>query len=206
MKFKSAVLAVMAIVVALGSGCVSSGTYQAKEQESLQLSKSLEESKGTISEMTDKNAKLSTESEALAGKLKKLDGEFSALKEESGKLKDENSKLKDESSKLKEENARLAEAAKPENLLKSLADSLATLQNENSKLKLSLENVEKTVKKNSEPLRITPEIAKPEIAQPAAVEDKKVGEKPVSISKDEPLMPAPAASEQKAPVTTPKPE
>lgn len=187
MKFRFAALAVMIAVVSLGSGCVSTGTYQAKEQESLQLSKSLEESKTVNSEIIDKNAKLTAETEALRDKLKKLDSEFAILKEESTRLKDENAKL--------------VEAVKPENLLKALAGSLATLQNENSKLKLALENAEKMVKSSPEPLKITPDIAKP-----AQVEEKKVEEKAAPGSKEEPLKSEPADAEQKTPATAPKSE
>lgn len=193
-------LAVMMSVVLTGSGCVSTGTYQAKELESLQLSKSLEESKSTISEINDKNAKLAAESEALSGKLKKLDVELIALKQEIDRLKNDNSKLKDESSRLKDENLKMAEALKPENLLKALANSLAELQSENSKLKLALEDVEKSVKKNSEPLRITPDIAKP-----APVEEKKVDEKPASDSKNDTMKSESAVAEQKSSEIAPKP-
>jgi chromosome segregation ATPase len=191
-------LIIMFTVVMLGSGCVSTGTYQAKEQESLQLSKSLEESKATISEISDKNARLTTEAEALGGKVRKLDGEIATLKEETAKLKGENSKLKEESSRLKEENAKLAEAVKPDNLLKSLANSMAELQRENSKLKLSLEDAGKAAKQSAEPLRIMPDIAKP-----APVEEKKVEDKPAPASKAE-AQPEPAA-EQKAPEAPAKP-
>lgn len=199
MKFKFAVLTMMITVVSLGSGCVSTGTYQAKEQESMQLSKNLEESKATLSEVNDKNMKLTAETETLNGKLKKMDGELATLKEESARLKDDNSKLRDETARLKEENAKLAEAVKPENLLKALANSLAELQGENSKLKLALEDAGKAAKKSSEPLRITPEIAKP-----APAEEKKSEEKPAPGSKDETLKPEPA-TEKQVPEAAPKP-
>lgn len=201
MKFRFVLLVMMIMSVSLGSGCVSTGTYQAKEQESLQLSKSLDESKTALGEMSDRNSKLATETEALNGKLKKLDGEFAILKEESARLKDDNSKLKDETARLKEENAKLTEAAKPENLLKALADSLATLQNENSKLKLALEDAEKSVKKSSEPLKITPDIAKP-----APIEGKKAEGQPAPGSKEETLKTEPADAGQKTPAPTPKAE
>ncbi|NJD90406.1 MAG: hypothetical protein FIA91_02650 [Geobacter sp.] len=119
--------------------------------------------------------------------MKKLDGEVAALKEE-------NSKLKDESSRLREENTKLKEAVKPDNLLKSLANSMAELQRENSKLKLALEDAGKAAKQSSEPLRIMPDLAKP-----APVEEKKVEDKPAPASKTETLQPEPAAAEQKAP-------
>jgi hypothetical protein len=80
MKFKFAALAIMVAVVSLGNGCVSTGTYQAKEQESMQLSKSLDESKTALAEISDKNGKLTAENEVLSGKLKKLEGEFATLK------------------------------------------------------------------------------------------------------------------------------
>jgi hypothetical protein len=116
-------------------------------------------------------------------------------------LKDDNSKLKDDSARLKEENAKLAEAAKPENLIKALANSMAILQNENSKLKLALEDAEKTAKKGSEPLKITPDIAKP-----APIEGKKIEEQPAPSSKDETLKTEPADAGQMSPAPATKAE
>lgn len=200
MRYRPGTLFILFTVVLLCGGCVSTGTYQAKELESQQLSKSLEESKNTITEINDKNAKLTAESETLGSKLMKLDGEIAVLKEETGRLKDENSKLKDESSRLKEENIKLAEAVKPENLLKTLASTLAEIQNENSKLKLALEDAGKVAKQNSEPLKI-----KPDIAKPAPVEEKKGEDKPAQTIKDGTLKPEPVAPEQTAPEAAPKP-
>lgn len=200
MRFSSGVLAVVATVLSLGSGCVSTGTYQAKEQESAQLSKNLEESKGIISEISEKNRKLLKESETLAASLKVLEEELTRLKEESVRLKDDNGKLIEESGRLREENAKLSEAAKPENLLKSLANSLATLLNENSRLKLALEDAEKSSKMNSDPIKISPEIAKP-----VPVDLKKVEVNSAPSEKEETLKAPPVMEDKQLTEPVPQP-
>lgn len=189
MQFRFDALALLTAVVLLGSGCVSTGTYQAKEQESQQLTRNLEECKSSLSESSASCAKLAAEAETLHGRLKKLDADMAALQAESSRLQDDYLKLKDESARLKEENARLAATVKPENLVKALANSLAELQNENSRLKLALENTGKAAKTSPEPLRITPDIGKP-----VPAEEKKPGEKPAPESSSPGLKPEPAAA------------
>jgi ferredoxin-NADP reductase len=111
------------MVVVLG-GCVSSGTYQAKEQESHQLGRSLEEMKSAYTELQVKCGKFESANSEQGEQLKKVAAELAILKQE---------------------NEKLAAAARPDNLLKALAETLATLQvkvdqlkAENAKLKQEL--------------------------------------------------------------------
>lgn len=137
----------------LTSGCVSSGTYQAKEQQSLQLSRDLENSKNAQSELLDKNKKLLEENAALNLKLKNLNADFAGLKAENDKL---------------------LTAVKPENLLKVLVDSFSSLQAENSKLKQALDVAEKASQKKETdpPVQLTPVITKPGVISSGEGADK----------------------------------
>jgi len=177
---RSSLFAFFPVAALLTSGCVSSGTYKAKEQESIQLSRNLEETKGAYQELEEKNKKLTAEGEALNEKLKQLDTEIADFKLDIEKLKVDNAKykLEGENYKLENENYRLENeklslAAKPENLLKTLADSIAALQAENAKLKQSLVLAEKVpVKKDPEPpVKLNPVVTKPA----AAVEESSAG-------------------------------
>ncbi|NVO21725.1 MAG: hypothetical protein HXX13_18650 [Bacteroidetes bacterium] len=139
-KIRLAVL--FSLVALLSGGCVSSGTYQAKEQESLLLKKTLDEKITGLSELQDKNKKLNDENELIAKQFKKLESEMADLKAE---------------------NEKLAERVKPENLLKTLVNSFNALQAENLKLKEAISVTEKVSQKQlSEPsVKPVPVITKP---------------------------------------------
>ncbi len=161
MRSKAHIAIIIGAVMLACGGCVSSGTYQAKEQESLQLKKNLEVTRGDYSELQEKSRKLSEDNDAMALKLKKLDADFAELKVENEKLKLENEKL--------------VAALKPENLLKTLVDSFSALQIENAKLKQELASAEKTAqKKEPEP----PVKLKPVIIKPSATIDDRLTETP----------------------------
>lgn len=124
MDIRYGTVLVAAVSVISLCGCVSSGTYQAKEQESQQLGRSLEETKNAYNELQEKCARLEASNSGQVEKLAKLSADFAALQQE---------------------NAKLAEAVKPENLLKSLAETVAALQQrvdvlkaENAKMKQEL--------------------------------------------------------------------
>lgn len=140
-------------VMALG-GCVSSGTYQAKEQESQQLGKSLEEVKASYAELQAKCGKFAAANSEQSEQLKKFFTELALLKQE---------------------NEKLAEAARPDNLLKSLAETLATLQQkveqlkvENAKMKQEL-LVPQQLQPVALPPRKTPPAETVSPAEPSAV-------------------------------------
>jgi regulator of replication initiation timing len=157
---RSGITLLCSFAALLTSGCVSSGTYQAKEQESLQLSRNLENSKNAQSELLDKNKKLLEENDALSLKLKNLNADFTGLKAENDKLKSENDKL--------------VTAIKPENLLKALVDTFSNLQAENNKLKQALDAAEKASQKKETdpPVQLTPVIAKPGVISSGGGADK----------------------------------
>jgi regulator of replication initiation timing len=149
MKSKALIFIMIGAVLLACGGCVSSGTYQAKEQKSLQLKKNLEVTKGDYSELQEKSKKLSEDNDAMALMLKKLDADFAELKVDNEKLKLENEKL--------------VAALKPENLLKTLLESFSALQMENAKLKQELASSEKAVQKKEPepPVKLKPVIIKP---------------------------------------------
>jgi len=199
---RSALFAFFPVAALLTSGCVSSGTYKAKEQESIQLSRNLEETKGAYQELEEKNKKLTAEGEALNEKLKKLNTEIADFKLDIEKLKVDNAKykLEGENYKLenenyKFENEKLSLAAKPENLLKTLADSIAALQAENAKLRQSLVLAEKVpVKKDPEP----PVILNPVVTKPAAaVEENSAGKAIASPETGKESAPQPVDTSEK---------
>ena len=154
----------VSMVAMLSGGCVSSGTYQAKEQESLLLKKTLDETTTGLSELQEKNRKLNAENDLVYKKLKKLEAEMSDLKTE---------------------NEKLVESIKPENLLKTFVNSFNALQAENLKLKDTLSAAEKVSKQLAEPS----EKHLPAITKPAATEKVKEisalpGEKLDSVLKE----------------------
>lgn len=140
----------VSMMAMLSGGCVSSGTYQAKEQESLLLKKTLDETTTGLSELQEKNRKLNAENDLVYKKLKKLESEMSDLKAE---------------------NEKLAESVKPENLLKTFLNSFNALQAENLKLKEALSAAEKVSQKQlaEPPVKPAPVITKP-AATPAATD------------------------------------
>jgi len=124
MKRKLIGFALLAVTAALAGGCVSSGTYQAKEQETQQLSKNLDETRGSYSQLKDKYDKLEAVSNEQSEKLKKISAELAELKVE---------------------NAKLVDATQPESLLKTLAETFTVQQQkirelkaENAKMKQEL--------------------------------------------------------------------
>lgn len=139
-KIRFVVLVSMAAM--LSGGCVSSGTYQAKEQESLLLKKTLDETTTGLSELQEKNRQLNAENDLVYKKLKKLESEMSDLKTE---------------------NEKLAEGVKPENLLKTFVNSFNALQAENLKLKDALSAAAKVSQKQlaEPPVKHVPVITKP---------------------------------------------
>lgn len=159
-KFKLALL--VSMVAMLSGGCVSSGTYQAKERESMLLKKSLEETSAGMNELQEKNNKLKDENEK--------------LKDENGSISLKLKKLESEMSVLKIENEKLTEDVKPENLLKTLVNSYNAVQAENLKLKQALSVAEKVSQKKAPepPVKLDPIISMP-VTRPdkGAVEEVK---------------------------------
>ena len=151
-SFKTSLIAISSLAAITVGGCVSSGTYQAKEQESLELKKSLLNTKGDYSELQEKNKKLAEDYETALTKLKKINADFAEIKAENEKLKLENEKL--------------ATAVKPENLLKSFTDAFTMLQAENAKLKQAFASAAGGAeKKEAElPVKLTPVVAKPAVS------------------------------------------
>lgn len=148
-------LSILSVVVLIVSGCVSSGTYKAKEQESIQLKQSLDSTKGDYSDLQEKSKKLAEDNEAMVLKLNKLAEDKDATMLKLKKLEADfsevtagNEKLKSDSEQLKKENEKLITAAKPENLLKTLVESFSMLQAENVRLKQALVSAEKAAQKN----------------------------------------------------------
>lgn len=224
MKFKAklVVVAIFSAAALLTTGCVSSGTYQAKEQESLQLKKNLEETKSVYSELQDKSKKLAEDNDAMILKLKKLDADLVELKADNDrykleidKLKAEIDKLKLENDTLKIDNEKLSTAVKPENLLKTFVELFATIQTENVKLKQALAAAEKAAqKKDAEPpIKLNPVVTKPtatiensgdkqketvELPRDSADASKKSAEKKIEPKNDKPKA-EPAVIEDKLP-------
>lgn len=135
--------------VMISSGCVSSETYRAKEHESLHLSRNLDETKSAKADLEEKNKKLSAETEALALQLKKLDAEIAGFRQENEQLKIENEKM--------------SLALKPENILKTLVEAVASLQAENAKLKKEMAAAEKisNIKEPEPPVKLSPVLTRP---------------------------------------------
>ena len=82
------------------SGCVSSGTYQLKEQESQRLGRNLEEARGQYAELQKKYGKLEDENADLAATIKKQKGELADAGEKNGKISEQNGELADKLKKL----------------------------------------------------------------------------------------------------------
>ncbi len=155
------------IVVSMGfaaflGGCVSTGTYQQKEQESLMLNKSLDESRILYSNLQAKYKKLGEENTEQELELKKLKVELSesiiknnGLVEVTKKLATDNNDLKVENEKLTTTNSslslkvkklstefedmklaheKLVIAVKPENILKTAGEYFAEMQQKIDKL------------------------------------------------------------------------
>lgn len=163
MKNRVSLLVVAAgTVMALG-GCVSSGTYQVKEQENQQLGKSLEEAKSSYNELKEKCGKVEAVRSEQDEQLKKLTAELALLKQE---------------------NERLVAASRPDNLLKSLADSFAALQQRVEQLK-------------AENAKMKQELLVPQQLQPVAPPARKapLADAPASGAKPELSVPV----EQKTP-------
>ena len=139
----------ISICVMILSGCVSSGTYRAKEDESIQLSRNLDEAQKANIDLMQKNRALADENEALARKLKDLDAGMAAFRQEQEALKLENERLKS--------------AVKPENIIKTLIESIASLQAENAKLKQEIASAEKVspVKAPVPPVKLSPVLTRP---------------------------------------------
>lgn len=136
LKGKMLCVIVVSLAAMLTAGCVSTGTYQAKEQETQLLKKSLEDTESGLSELKDRNKKLSNDYELALSKLKVIESEMSELRIE---------------------NEKLTNAVKPENLLKTLVDSYNSVQAENLKLKQTLSAIEKSTKKEIEaPVKLDP--------------------------------------------------
>jgi len=147
---KSAAVTICSLAALTLCGCVSSGTYQSKELESLELKKSLQTTKGDYSELLEKNKKLAAENDAMFLKLKKIDADIAEMKVDNEKLKLENEKL--------------AAAVKPENLLKSLFASFNALQAENAKLKQAVTASDSAQQKKAElPVKLSPVVVKPAV-------------------------------------------
>lgn len=155
MNNRVSLLLVAAGTVMVLGGCVSSGTYQVKEQENQQLGKSLEEAKNSYNELKEKCGKVEATSSEQGEQLKKLTAELALLKQE---------------------NERLAEAARPDNLLKSLVDSFAALQQRVEQLK-------------AENAKMKQELLVPQQLQPVAPPPRKA------------LLPVPAATGAKPELT-----
>lgn len=269
-RFTATVLGVGALFL---SGCVSSGTYQLKEQESQLLSKNLEESrrqygdlqkkyrqledensdltssirkqKGELAEAASRNeklaatnAELTAQSKALAAdladargeverkiqantdlseKMKKLAVDFVDLKAERDKVSQANLTLfgkvgrqAGEISELKAANEKLANAAKPENLLKTVGEyfeaqqkKLDDLKEENARLKQTLlemrgigrlpgaESSSRMPEDKPAPVAAKP-TASPvaEKKQPVQVQKEKPAPLPVAVEKVSPVVPA----------------
>jgi DNA repair exonuclease SbcCD ATPase subunit len=146
---------VVSLAGALMGGCVSSGTYQAKEQETQLLNKNLEATKSAVGELQEKSKKQGEENETLKALNKKLESDIAELKGLNEKL-----------------NA----AAKPENLLKTLGESLAALQAENASLKQALaEGKKSAASKEALPAKtVSPE----KLPEPGPVADTKQEKSP----------------------------
>jgi chromosome segregation ATPase len=148
-RFVAVVIAVS--LTSLG-GCVSSGTYQVKEQENQQLGRSLEETKSAYNELKEKYQAKEQESQQLGKSLEVAKSAATELQEKCTKLEESNNgqveklqKLSADFAALQLENVKLVEATKPENLLKALAEVVTTLQQrvdmlqaENTKMKQEL--------------------------------------------------------------------
>ncbi len=180
MKTRVSAVIVASVSCMFLGGCVTSGTYQAKEQERQQVSRNLQETKNSYTELKEKFGKLEEANNEQSAGLKKLSAEAVEMKmenakfaeannEQSARLKKmsaeaeetrlENARLAEKTQKqsenlkmisaefveLKLENAKLIEAIKPENILKTLAETITvqkqkikTLTDENTKIRLKL--------------------------------------------------------------------
>lgn len=127
-RFAAFVLLAWGVLI---SGCVSSGTYQLKEQESLQLSRSLEESKAAYSALEKKLAGVEGEKGALESSLNKQKGELADFSAKGEKLAAELSEARGEVEKLTRQSAEQAEK------LKKLAVEFVELKGEKEKLYLA---------------------------------------------------------------------
>ncbi len=125
----------LAPAVAVGAlflaGCVSSGTYQLKEQESQQLSRSLEEARANQGALEKKVAGLEGEKAELEASLKKQKGELADTGAKGDKLAADLAEAKGEVEKLTRLNAEQAEK------LKKLAVEFVEVKGEKEKLFLA---------------------------------------------------------------------
>lgn len=129
--FSRFAVATFMAVMALLSGCVSSGTYQLKEQESLQLGKNLEESRAAYASLEKKLAAVESERGELESSLKKQKGELSDSSARGEKLASELAEARGEAEKLTRQSAEQAEK------LKKLAVEFFELKGEKEKLYLA---------------------------------------------------------------------
>jgi len=90
-SFRAAVVGIGCALI-LG-GCVSSGTYQLKEQESRMLSKNLEESRSSYAELQNRFKQLQDEKAELESELKKQKANLGDSTEKNQKLMDTNGNL-----------------------------------------------------------------------------------------------------------------
>ena len=158
MKIRVSAVIVASVSGMLLGGCVTSGTYQAKEQERQQLSRNLEEIKTSYTELKEKYGKLDEASNELSAKLKRISAEAVEMKLENVKVAEVNNeqsvelkKLAAESAGLKLANKRLAEEnIKQSENLKMISADFVELKLENAKLldALKPENILKSLAEN----------------------------------------------------------
>jgi len=119
-------------------GCVSSGTYQLKEQESRMLSKSLEESRSSYAELQNKFNQLQGEKTGLESELKKQKADLGDSAEKNQKLTDSNGKLTADLADARGENDRLRVTNDElSDKLKKLAVEFVEIKNERDKVTLA---------------------------------------------------------------------
>lgn len=140
-------------------GCVSSGTYQLKEQESRMLSKNLEESRSSYAELQSRFKQLQDEKAGLESELRKQKADLGDSTEKNQKLIDTNGKLTADLADARGENDRLKSTnGELSDRLKKLAVDFVEIKAERDKANLA--NVTLSGKMN----RLSSEMAELKVA------------------------------------------
>lgn len=139
MNARKIIVAGIACSALFAGGCVSSGTYTTKEQEALQLSKDLQTTKGSYSELEDKYNKALSEN--------------SDLKKQITDMEEQGKKVVDELNALKVKHDKLVAENRPENLVKKIGERFTELQQAIDKLQAENEALKKKIDPSSFPVK-----------------------------------------------------